>query len=200
MYRSIDSTKIRNLKVIAMLKHGQRLRTRTQFYSIDDYSLMTIYKAGIRYITGESRTETIDAITRLIESCVQQANILEAERIRLSNQLKEVLIGITNLYITYKDDSTACAGLDYITELIEAFIIKQDRRTAKILKHEASFNNNLLMANASVNANADSNLNLNSNLNANSNADSNSNSNANDVDSPRSHLEPDQIDLEEEYI
>jgi hypothetical protein len=126
MYRSIDSTKIRNLKVIAMIKQGQRLRTRTQFYSIDDYSLMTIYKAGIRYFTGESRTETIDAITRLIESCVRQAGVSESERKRLSFQLTEVLTGIKNLYITYKDDSTACAGLDYITELIEDFIVKHD--------------------------------------------------------------------------
>lgn len=126
MYRSIDSTKIRNLKVIAMLKQGQRLRTRTQFFSIDDYSLMTIYTAGIRYFTGEGRSETIDAITRLIESCVQQAGVSENERKRLSFQLKDVLIGIKNLYITYKEDSTACAGLDYITELIEDFIIKQD--------------------------------------------------------------------------
>lgn len=150
MYRSIDSTKIRNLKVIAMLKQGQRLRTRTQFYSIDDYSLMTIYKAGIRYITGESRTETIDAITRLVESCVRQAGVSETERKRLSFQLKEVLIGIKNLYITYKDDSTACAGLDYITELIEDFIVKQDptyRRESitTTLEHEASLDNSLLM-------------------------------------------------------
>lgn len=126
MYRSIDSTKIRNLKVIAMVKQGQRLRTRTQFYSIDDYSIMTLYRAGIRYFTGESRSETIDAITRLIESCVRQAGVSETERKRLSFQLKDVLKGIKNLYITYKDDSTACAGLDYITELIEDFIVKQD--------------------------------------------------------------------------
>jgi hypothetical protein len=109
-----------------MIKQGQRLRTRTQFYSIDDYSIMTIYKAGIRYFTGESRTETIDAITRLIESCVRQAGVSETERKRLSFQLKDVLVGIKNLYITYKDDSTACAGLDYINELIEDFIVRHD--------------------------------------------------------------------------
>jgi len=37
-----------------------------------------------------------------------------------------VLVGIKNLYITYKDDSTACAGLDYINELIEDFIVRHD--------------------------------------------------------------------------
>jgi len=126
MYKSIDSTRIRNLKVIAMIKQGQKLCTRLHHYSIDDYNTTFTYKAIFRWFNGESRTETIDSISKLVESCVQQTGLSQSEKIRLANQFKEVIKGVKNLAMTYKDDSTACAGLEFIIETIEDFIVAND--------------------------------------------------------------------------
>jgi hypothetical protein len=105
-----------------MVKQGERLRTRAHHYSIDSYTSMFSYKPIYRYLTGEGKEETVDSVSKLVESCVKQAGLSVRDRKRLTAQLKEVIIGIDNLRITYKEDSTACAGLVYIQEMIEDFI------------------------------------------------------------------------------
>lgn len=121
MYKSIDSSRIRNLKLIARLKAGDKLCTRYHHYSIDAYGPFS-YRSVMRYLNGESRSETIDSLTQLIESCVKQHGISPDERRRLANEFKDVVKGIKNLSITYKDDSTACVGLDLIREMMEEYI------------------------------------------------------------------------------
>jgi hypothetical protein len=76
----------------------------------------------MRMINGESRSETIDSVTQLVESCVKQHGIAPDERTRIANEFKNVLRGVKNLSITYKDDSTACVGLELIREIIEEYI------------------------------------------------------------------------------
>jgi hypothetical protein len=121
MYRSIDSSRIRNLKLISRLKTGDKLCTRYHHYSIDAYSPLS-YRALFRMIHGESRSETIDSLTQLTESCVNQYGIAPDERTRLADEFKDVVKGIKNLSLTYKDDSTACVGLDLIREMMEEYI------------------------------------------------------------------------------
>lgn len=127
MYKSIDSSRIRNLKVVSMVKQGERLRTRSHHYSIDNYTSMFSYKPLYRYLTGEGKEETVDSVSRLIETCVRQPGMEKRDRQRLVEQFKDVIVGIKNLSVTYKDDSTACAGLHYIHEMIEDFICLEDK-------------------------------------------------------------------------
>lgn len=126
MYKSIDDTRIRNLKVVAMLKQGDRLRTRAHHYSVDTYTSIFSYKPIYRYLTGEGKEETVDSLSKLISSCVKQTGITEKDKSRLCKQMKEVIVGVNNLAVTYKDDSTACAGLSFIKEMIEDFIVSID--------------------------------------------------------------------------
>lgn len=126
MYKSIDDTRIRNLKVVSMLKQGDRLRTRAHHYSIDTYTSMFSYKPLYRYLTGEGKEETVDSLSKLISSCVKQVGLTEKDKNRLCKQMKEVIVGVNNLSVTYKDDSTACAGLSFIKEMIEDFIVSVD--------------------------------------------------------------------------
>lgn len=121
MYNSIDSSRIRNLKLISRLKTGDKLCTRYHHYSIDAYSPLS-YRSIMRMIHGESRSETIDSLTQLIESCVKQYGIATDERTRLANEFRDVVKGVKNLSVTYKDDSTACVGLDLIREMMEEYI------------------------------------------------------------------------------
>jgi hypothetical protein len=126
MFKSIDESKIINLNVIAMLKKGDRLRTRSHHYSIDTYTSMFSYKPIIRYFNGEGKVETIDSISKLITSCVKQIGDSKKERQRLAKKLKKVFVGVHNLSDTYIGDATARAGLSYIKELIEDFIVSVD--------------------------------------------------------------------------
>lgn len=123
MYRSIDPTRIRNLKVVAKLKQGQKLRTRFHHYSIDDHGVISL-QSFLRWAAGESRAETIESLTGLIESCVTQHGLEPEEKVRLANQFKNVAGGIRNLAVTYKDDITACAGLELIMEAIDDYIAR----------------------------------------------------------------------------
>jgi hypothetical protein len=126
MYKSIDDTRIRNLKVVAMLKQGDRLRTRAHHYSVDTYASIFSYKPLYRFLTGEGKEETVDSLSKLISSCVKQVGLTEKDKGRLCKQMKEVILGVNNLSVTYKDDSTACAGLSFIKEMIEDFIVSVD--------------------------------------------------------------------------
>lgn len=121
MYRSIDSSRIRNLKVLSRLKPGQKLNTRYHHYSIEDYSFFS-YKSLLRWANGESRSQTIDSLTQLVESCVNQHGMKDDEKKRLLIQLNESKRGIENLGVTYNEDSTTCAGLEYIIEIIKRYI------------------------------------------------------------------------------
>ena len=121
MYKSIDSSRIRNLKLIACLKVGDKLCTRYHHYSIDHYSPIS-YRSIMRMINGESRSETIDSLTQLTESCVNQFGIAIEERTRIADEFKKVIKGVKNLILTYKDDYTACVGLELIREMMEEYI------------------------------------------------------------------------------
>lgn len=109
-----------------MLKRGQRLRTKSHHYSIDDYTSIFSYVPLYRRLTGENKEETVDSISRLVESCVKQSGLSVQDKKRLTEQLKEVIKGLNNLSVTYKDDSTAVAGLLYILEMTEDFISSED--------------------------------------------------------------------------
>lgn len=121
MYKSIDSSRIRNLKLISKLKIGDKLCTRSHHYSIDAFRPIS-FNSIYRIINGESRTETIDSITLLVESCINQHGVSVEERKRLANEFKGVVKGITNLGLTYKDDSTAMVGLELIKEMLLEYI------------------------------------------------------------------------------
>ena len=126
MYSSIDTNRIVNLKVIAKLKRGDKLNTRLHRFTIDRTSVFSpafIY----RWVNGESREQTIDSIDSLITSCVTQVGLDERETNDLVEQLVVATEGIRNLAQTYKDDQTACAGIEMIIEKISFFVVKHGR-------------------------------------------------------------------------
>jgi len=76
-------------------------------------------------MNGESRNQTVDSLAQLVDSCVRINGLSKEESDRLIRQLSEAYIGIINLSITYKDDNTTCAGLEYILESIDDFVDRQ---------------------------------------------------------------------------
>lgn len=120
MYRSIDSSRVRNLKVVSKIKIGQKLSTRFHRFTIDGSSPLSL-TGLIRYINGESRAETCDSLTDLILSCVSQPGLSNDEKSRLIKQLLDTRKGIVNLSKTYKDDETTVSSLEFILENIDTF-------------------------------------------------------------------------------
>jgi len=105
MYHCIDNSRIRNLKLLSQLMVGDKLCTRYHHYSIDSYSPFSI-RSITRMINGESRLETIESITDLVKSCIKQHGISEVEKNRLGNEFRNVVKGVSNLMVTYRDDKT----------------------------------------------------------------------------------------------
>lgn len=121
MYRSIDSSRVRNLKLLAQLKVGDKLCTRYHHYTIDPYDTFSI-RALTRFWNGESRTETIDSVTQLIEGCILQHGINAEEKKRLGNEFRGVVKGMNNLMVTYRGDKTSCVGIQLVKEMMEEYI------------------------------------------------------------------------------
>lgn len=121
MYKSIDSSRIRNLKLLSQLKVGDKLCVRYHHYSIDPYGSFSL-RALTRLINGESRAETIESVTQLIESCIKQHGISNNEKKRLANEFKNVKKGVENLMVTYRGDQTSCVGLELIIEMMKEYI------------------------------------------------------------------------------
>ena len=121
MYKSIDSSRIRNLKLLSQLKVGDKLCVRYHHYSIDPYGSFSL-RSITRLLNGESRSETIESITQLIESCIKQHGIGNGEKKRLANEFKNVKKGVENLMVTYRGDQTSCVGLQLIIEMMQEYI------------------------------------------------------------------------------
>jgi hypothetical protein len=143
MYRSIDSSRVRNLKLVAQLRVGDKLCTRYHHYSIDPYGPFSL-RALTRLINGESRSETIESITQLIESCINQHGISSDEKRRLGNEFKEVIKGVSNLMVTYRGDKTSCVGIQLVKEMMEEYI---ELHADKTLQEDSDDETNSILTN-----------------------------------------------------
>ena len=126
MYSTIDSARIINLKVVSKLKRGQKINTRFYRFTIETTSVLST-SFLMRWINGESRDQTIDALDSLVSSCVNQVGLNERENNDLVDQLISASEGIKNLAQTYKDDQTTCAGIEMILEKIKFFVKKHGK-------------------------------------------------------------------------
>lgn len=123
MFTSIDSGRVINLKVVAKLKRGDKLNTRLYRFTIEETSIFSP-AFFFRWVNGESRDQTIDALDTLISSCITQNGLSQRETMDLVDQLMMTSRGIKNLAETYKDDQTCVAGIEMILEKIEFFVKK----------------------------------------------------------------------------
>jgi hypothetical protein len=94
-------------------------------YSIEESKLLSL-NSIFRWVNGESRDQTVDALAQLVDSCISQRGLTVEETTKLTKQLIDAATGIKNLSITYKDDSTTCAGLEYIMETINEYVNKNN--------------------------------------------------------------------------
>jgi len=121
MFPGVDSGRLINLKVISKLKRGEKLNTRFYRFTIESTSLLSP-SFFTRWVNGESRDQTVDAVDSLVSSCIVQGSQMNEQEIsKLIDQLFQVGRGLKNLIETYKDDCTTCAGIELVLEKITSF-------------------------------------------------------------------------------
>lgn len=119
---TLDSRIIVNLKVISKLNVGEKLSYTNGYFSIScDKSLSSKL---FRWILGDSRSTTIDAIESLSTICLTHSQLSQSELDHLVRQLRSAITGITNLMMTYQEDSTVVSRLEFIIDRIRDFIEK----------------------------------------------------------------------------
>jgi hypothetical protein len=93
-----------SLKVISGLQEGQKLSTRNGLLSIDR-------KASplLRWLNGDNRSTTL----MFIGSVVNEALLCGCR-----DELKEAVLGIESLKVTYAEDSAFVAGVEVILKRI----------------------------------------------------------------------------------
>lgn len=102
-----------SLKVISMIKEGQKVKVRDGLLSLEVYS--TGVMTGLRrWINRDNRLTTL----RYIRNTVIQAMTLSDERV--THALKEAMNGLNCLAITYGDDAGVTAAIDVIKDRIRS--------------------------------------------------------------------------------
>lgn len=102
-----------SLKVISMIKEGQKVKVRDGLLSLEVQSTGVL--AGIRrWINKDNRLTTL----RYIRNTVIQAMTLTDDRV--NQALKEAMNGLNCLTITYGDDAGVTAAIDVIKDRIQS--------------------------------------------------------------------------------
>lgn len=117
---TLDSRIIVNLKVISKLNVGEKLSYSNGYFSIA--SDKTLASKMLRWVVGDSRASTIDAIESLSTICLTHNLLTQQELEHLVRQLQCAMVGITNLMMTYQNDSTVVSRLEFIHDRINEFV------------------------------------------------------------------------------
>lgn len=124
MIRSIDRTRLVNLKVVASLKRGQKLKTRMQYFEIDDSSTYYLPQWLYRGYYEESRVQTLFSLSDLITSCTNVSLLKKEEIPLIIDELLNASGGICNLISTYNNHITTVSDLILTLQQIFGFIKK----------------------------------------------------------------------------
>lgn len=116
-----------NIKVIAKINVGEKLSYTNGYFSIAcDKTITAKLK---RWMIGDSRLTTIDAIDSLITICLTHTSYSHAEQNHVIKELQSALIGLSNLMVTYQDDLTVVSRLEFIHDRIQDYIRTNTNRT-----------------------------------------------------------------------
>ena len=108
-----------SLKVISMIKEGQKVCVRNGHLTLETQSTGVITSLR-RWINKDSRQTTVHYIKSVIQNAVAVTktykNQMSVEK--LLTGMNEALIGISSLVVTYADDATVSATLQVLHDRI----------------------------------------------------------------------------------
>jgi len=104
-----------SLRVISMIKEGQKVKVRDGLLSLETHSTGII--TGIRrWINRDNRVTTLRYIRNAVIQGVSLYNTSKDERVKQG--LMGALNGLTSLSVTYGDDAGVTAAIDVIRDRI----------------------------------------------------------------------------------
>jgi hypothetical protein len=126
----IDSTSeaLSDLKFIGKIKKGEKINTKYRFVHQND-DFMTKLIRTIYYV--DNRANTLLFIKRTVQRCFEILNYKQhfdtQSEIAMSDNiitdLKQVIVGIDNIKITYSNDISFCCSLDTICQHINGKLL-----------------------------------------------------------------------------
>jgi hypothetical protein len=110
-----------SLKVISMIKEGQKVCVRNGHLTLETQSTGIITSIK-RFIHGDSRNATIHYIKSVVHNSITVSKTYKNQESvdKIITGLKEALIGVDRLRVTYSDDATVSATLQILYNRISA--------------------------------------------------------------------------------
>ena len=109
-----------SLKVISMIKEGQKVCVRNGNLSLEVQSTGLVTSLR-RWINRDSRQSTIFYIKSVIQNSISLArapHVHETTVSKLVSGMREALVGVSSLIVTYSDDATITATLQVLRDRI----------------------------------------------------------------------------------
>lgn len=116
-----------SLKVISMIKEGQKVCVRNGHLSLEVQSTGVITSLR-RWIHRDSRQTTIAYIKSVVHNAltVTKTHNNELSVYKISKSLDESIAGINSLTVTYDDDATVSATLQVLRDRIQTELKMKD--------------------------------------------------------------------------
>jgi hypothetical protein len=104
-----------SLKVIAMIKEGQKVCVRNGHLSLETQSTGVVTSVK-RWIHGDSRATTLHYIKSVLHNSIIVSKTYKNQTSvdKLTLGMTEALIGISSLIVTYAEDATVSATLQVL--------------------------------------------------------------------------------------
>ena len=118
-----------SLKVISMIKEGQKVSVRNGLLDIEVHStgLVTAFK---RWINNDNRHTTLTYIRNIITTAMDLSKTHATTRIK--EALKEAVGGLTSLSVTYGGDASITATIYVIKDRIDQLTGEHELRPAHL--------------------------------------------------------------------
>jgi len=110
-----------SLKVISMIKEGQKVCVRNGHLSLEVQSTGVLTSLR-RWLHKDNRQTTVSYIKSVIQNALSTTKSHNNEKsvVKLFRGLQEAITGINSLSVTYADDATVAATLQVLNDRIKS--------------------------------------------------------------------------------
>jgi hypothetical protein len=110
-----------SLKVISMIKEGQKVCVRNGYLSLEVQSTGVLTSLR-RWIHKDNRQTTVSYIKSVVQNALSTTKSHNNEKsvVKLFRGLEEAVTGINSLTVTYADDATVAATLQVLNDRIKS--------------------------------------------------------------------------------
>ena len=105
------------LKVIGMIREGQKVSVRNGLLNIDDRKRGVI-SGLVRWLNNDNRYNTLSYIRNIVNNALEISSKYPEHKPMIDDGLARAVTGLTSLSVTYSDDASVSATIDVMKERI----------------------------------------------------------------------------------